>query len=96
MSPGVLIFSQQKTPRSQVQNNLTDQRVNQLEEAEWSYAINVDGTGSGDRIYWSMGKIQPGYIWGWSSYDDMTTVYDHGNHAPINKLGYWAPITMVI
>ena len=42
---------------AQVQNNLTEQRVNQLEEAQWSYAINVDGTGSGDRIYWSMGKI---------------------------------------
>ncbi|CAL1132666.1 unnamed protein product, partial [Cladocopium goreaui] len=37
-----------------VKNNLTEQRVNQLEEAQWSYAINVDGTGSGDRIYWQM------------------------------------------
>eukprot|EP00435_Cladocopium_sp_Y103_P002956 s2625_g1.t1 len=37
-----------------VLNNLTDQRVSHLEEAQWSYAINVDGTGSGDRIYWQM------------------------------------------
>lgn len=38
--------------RIQVENNLTDRRVSQLHEAEWSYSINLDGTGSGDRIYW--------------------------------------------
>ena len=42
-----------------MENNLTEQRVNQLEEAQWSVAINVDGTGSGDRIYWSMGRRNP-------------------------------------
>eukprot|EP00931_Biecheleriopsis_adriatica_P096011 TRINITY_DN69656_c0_g1_i1.p1 TRINITY_DN69656_c0_g1~~TRINITY_DN69656_c0_g1_i1.p1 ORF type:complete len:537 (+),score=90.54 TRINITY_DN69656_c0_g1_i1:46-1656(+) len=34
--------------------NLTGQRVGQLEQAAWSFAINIDGTGSGDRIYWQM------------------------------------------
>ena len=36
----------------QVESNLTDGRVSQLHETEWSYSINLDGTGSGDRIYW--------------------------------------------
>ena len=62
-----------------MKNNLTEQRVNQLEEAQWSYAINVDGTGSGDRIYWSMGKIYR--IFGAGVH--MIWWYDHGNHAPI-------------
>eukprot|EP00434_Breviolum_minutum_P019363 symbB.v1.2.017070.t1/scaffold1283.1/size126978/9 len=37
-----------------VESNLTDGRVSQLHETEWSYSINLDGTGSGDRIYWQM------------------------------------------
>ncbi|CAJ1326828.1 unnamed protein product [Effrenium voratum] len=37
------------------ESGLTSARVSEREaQAEWSYAINVDGTGSGDRIYWQL------------------------------------------
>ncbi|CAK9106254.1 unnamed protein product [Durusdinium trenchii] len=36
-----------------VENNLTDERANQA-AAGARYALNMDGTGSGDRIYWQM------------------------------------------
>ena len=36
------------------ESNLTDERTSQWTQAEWAFAINVDGTGSGDRVYWQM------------------------------------------
>ncbi|CAE7410305.1 POGLUT2 [Symbiodinium natans] len=37
-----------------VESDLTDGFSSQLAQAEHAFAINIDGTGSGDRVYWQM------------------------------------------